>query len=983
MRWSQRILQSENDKKSLINFVILFFVILLFFHIRYGLGMLNPVETAWLMKYDWAVQYMGWYFYRFEPWTFPIGQIDNLFYPLGTNIGFTDMAFTAIPLKLLSPFLPEQFQYHGLWFFLNFLLMAFFSIRLLNRLGVRGAAQFFAALIITFSPTFLYRTIHIVLISHWVIIANLWIYFLDPKEISWKKILGYQFILFIVGGLICPYFPLINGGFLFILALKFCFIDKVLPIKYGVPYVALSAAVMIGLWSLIGYFSFSSIYIADAYGQYSWNLSSFFNPFTYDRNEDWFTHNLSSFLPAHELLRWEQYESFTYFGLGVLILSGFVILVIILHASTRKIVIDLFKNRSIILLFILTLFLTLFAISNVVTYNDKILFTYPMPAFTKVLTDTFRASARVIWVFYYIWFFFIFFISVKFFKKSSYLLGGLILICIIQFADIRPMIFNKKLVYEPYKMKISEPEWERIIKSADKLLFLPPLQTNYLTHDDWQYFSWLGAKNRKPVNLGHVARVDFAGSQKFAGEMFTSIAQRKMDSTAIYVTLPKLYSQFLGNYAGKNIDVIMLNGYMVIATTNHKYTYLKEIFADIRKNNDQKFITEHFYLSKPQPYTRVITNDSLIRSNMYEVTLGINSVVLRGWSFRDDNQNDEIDSVRLLLKGPSNKILSFHTDSIATPDVAEYFHNPKLTGSGFQTVIDATHLENGNYQLGVEFNYHGNNLPPIVKSRWTDTFVQIMFPVSPSPLQWDERTDEIKSDASGPVVTNDGFRIDGWAFPIKKIKNSEMYLTLSSSNAKLAFKAISGDRPDVVTFFNDPSVIHSGFSVLFDPLTLAPGRYTIGILFKDPASNRYYQKNTATTFEISPHQKLMTAFSSPARVDDLPLTTENATGFVDNISDKSVFYQVEGWAFVSNVDDSNSKISLILKSSTMQLKVDCEKHYRPDLKDAFHHSFKTDSSGFVVKLKKDDFEKGEYELFVLVENATSSYVKSLNQRITF
>ena len=63
---------------------------------------LDPRNFMWLMAGDWLQHWLGWLFFRNDPWTFPLGRISSLLYPVGTNIGFTDS--NPLVSLLLKPF---------------------------------------------------------------------------------------------------------------------------------------------------------------------------------------------------------------------------------------------------------------------------------------------------------------------------------------------------------------------------------------------------------------------------------------------------------------------------------------------------------------------------------------------------------------------------------------------------------------------------------------------------------------------------------------------------------------------------------------------------------------------------------------------------------------------------------------------------------------------------------------------------------------
>ena len=89
--------------------VVLFFLV-------FDPRLVDPGYWIWLMEGDPATQYLGWRFFRAEPWHWPPGMIRGYGLEVGSAIVFTDsIPIAAFAAKLLSPFLPEPFQYFGLW----------------------------------------------------------------------------------------------------------------------------------------------------------------------------------------------------------------------------------------------------------------------------------------------------------------------------------------------------------------------------------------------------------------------------------------------------------------------------------------------------------------------------------------------------------------------------------------------------------------------------------------------------------------------------------------------------------------------------------------------------------------------------------------------------------------------------------------------------------------------------------------------------
>jgi hypothetical protein len=81
-----------------------------------GGSTLNPLNTAWMFTGDWRQHWLGFLFFQHEPWTFPLGGLPSLLYPIGTNIGFTDSnPLLAIVVKPFAGVLPAEYQLVGWW----------------------------------------------------------------------------------------------------------------------------------------------------------------------------------------------------------------------------------------------------------------------------------------------------------------------------------------------------------------------------------------------------------------------------------------------------------------------------------------------------------------------------------------------------------------------------------------------------------------------------------------------------------------------------------------------------------------------------------------------------------------------------------------------------------------------------------------------------------------------------------------------------
>ena len=95
----------------------------LFFIIIYGVGVLNPASDGWILNKggDFTLHYICWEFFRKSSWHFPFGLFDGIIDGETVTCMFTDsIPLFAIIFKLLSPLLPDTFQYMGFWGIFSF-----------------------------------------------------------------------------------------------------------------------------------------------------------------------------------------------------------------------------------------------------------------------------------------------------------------------------------------------------------------------------------------------------------------------------------------------------------------------------------------------------------------------------------------------------------------------------------------------------------------------------------------------------------------------------------------------------------------------------------------------------------------------------------------------------------------------------------------------------------------------------------------------
>ncbi len=184
--------------KKMSLWILATIAVIIIYQICYGFATLQPSNINWLLsvRHDWGTHYLGWAFYKNEPWHFPLGKVIGYNYPVGTNVGFTDsIPLFAIFFKLFAPRLSEDFQYFGIWLFLCHLLAAYFTILLFRLFKVNAVITLLAVIFVSANPVLVYRGLHPALCGQWLLLAGIYFYFLNPVNAKPYKILLYQFII--------------------------------------------------------------------------------------------------------------------------------------------------------------------------------------------------------------------------------------------------------------------------------------------------------------------------------------------------------------------------------------------------------------------------------------------------------------------------------------------------------------------------------------------------------------------------------------------------------------------------------------------------------------------------------------------------------------------------------------------------------------------------------------------------------------------
>jgi hypothetical protein len=480
-------------------------------------ALLDPTGIEWLMKLDWVPHYFGWSYFRNEPWQWPPGTIRGYYAPLGSSIGLTD----AIPLAayLFKPFaawLPQPFQYIGLWWLLCFTLQGAFGARLTARATPRPVLQVLGAVLFILIPTLLTRVGHAALCSHWLV---LWALVIATRPAP-SRIRAVEWAaLGLCAGLIQPYLAAMALPLLLATAIDSADVPAMPRLR------ALAAAVAATLtgWWLSGLFVLSGegSLAAGGLGYYSMNLLSPITPGGWSR-----------VLPELPVAGdGQRYEGFQYLGLGVLAL---LIVAAGLAAAARLGRIPRPGGVGRAVRVVVTL-MALFAVSPTVTLGRATLIDLNGPIFAPLAT--FRSSGRFFW-------------------PLTYVLLGWALATVIRHlppraalavvaAAVGLQVFDLQDAYATRRQTARDPsfqQWPQPFVSREwtavgayrHLVLLPPPQCG-VSPVPYEAAVRLAADHGLTVNAGVIARGDDGARRRYCQELDLQLKQGRLDTGTIYV----------------------------------------------------------------------------------------------------------------------------------------------------------------------------------------------------------------------------------------------------------------------------------------------------------------------------------------------------------------------------------------------------------------------------------------------------------------
>lgn len=505
-----------------------------FFFWLYGFAIVRPTNIAWLLHGDPAQHYLGWAFFRFSPWQWPLGRIAGFGLPAGTTLVFTDsIPLLALLFKPFSAWLPAgDWQYMGGWMALCYTLQGALAAALLRRLGLDARQSLLGAGLLLLSPVLMLRAYgHEALMAQWLILAALLRY-----HAGWRG--GVWLALLATAVLIHPYL------FAMILPLATAAAWRARSQERNASSARLVVAAVVGVlviglvMAAAGYFTKPPGQLSDqGFGDYSANLLTWFDPMDwqgflrhYGRpaagSGEW-----SRLLPALGQVGDGQYEGFAYLGAGVLALA---LLALIL---TLRRVFFAVASRSPTATFkpllVVALLLAVYSLSTRITFGAHTLIDIRQPHWLSALTGIFRASGRFVWPLTYL-LITAAIVTIARALPTRWATGLLLGALLLQGADLGDKLQEFRRHFrepQPYVSPLADPAWSEDLAGVRRLVVM----TDQWQGDTWLPFALLAARHGLATNAAYLARDDVAGRQRWLGEQRRRVDAGRPDPETLYV----------------------------------------------------------------------------------------------------------------------------------------------------------------------------------------------------------------------------------------------------------------------------------------------------------------------------------------------------------------------------------------------------------------------------------------------------------------
>ena len=542
---------------------------------------------------DSATHYMGWEFFRHTSLLqWPLGLNPKLGLDISSSIAFTDsIPLAAFIFKPFNSLLPATFQYLGLWILICFVLQTYLAARLLSHFLTDQIQIALGSVFIALSPVLIYRLVHdgyghIALVSHFLILGALNLYFTKPLKSLWWALLFTSTIL------IQAYFiPMVAA----------IWIAKL--VQY-LRHDGGSRSVAIKHFAAVAVASISTL-IAGGYVALGSNLftggsevtdSSFpywfrWQPLSLIDIQTSFSGTWSHFLSDQQELRGDV-EGFSFLGSGIILLAGLVALVLLLRyfvarfphyqlsqvtaaigatlVITASWIVMSTQVFSMALFVLLAVFVIQFSIEKLVAKKSesrsrhralyllvaalaaysmtfrpgigrRTFFEYPLVPLFKQFTQTFHTHGRYIWPAYYLLVLVVIVVACRVFNKklATIVLTGCLLFQIVDSASAVTTVRHRFTDAPEWVSPMQDPRWEELAGTHKNIVTLPLLIND--VESRWMLIADFASRHKMGTNAVYFSRINMEEASQYAGRLHDGFLHGTLDPSNIYIVTDDAY----------------------------------------------------------------------------------------------------------------------------------------------------------------------------------------------------------------------------------------------------------------------------------------------------------------------------------------------------------------------------------------------------------------------------------------------------------
>lgn len=522
-----------------------------------GYRVLIPTNISWLNVSDPSTYYLGWEFFRFSNWDFPLGL--NPHYGLGISnaILYSDSnPLFAIFFKIFSGLLPEPFQYFGIWLLLCFLLQAYFANRLMGLITEDIFIRLLGTSFFIFSPILNWRLHekigHLTIAGHFFLLAALYLS-LKTTTHPRRNLIAWQGLL-ITAAAVNSYLLMMTGLFWVISLIKSTYWSRG-EYKFTLIFIVMSLGLITLTCWQVGYFTVSGdgLYIiSDYFNYFRMNVLGIIDPGIPE-------YGLWSYFIPDVPGDNHQHEGFNFLGLGFLLL---VPLSIKSLWNWRYQWLNYLKQHAALILILLLL--CLISLSHKIgigSWNYQLSLNETI---IKIL-NIFRGHGRMFWpVFYFIYWGVLALIIRGYSKRSAIWIIGLALS--IQIIDtsrgwlpIRQ--FFMMSASSNWPTPLSDPFWDIAAQKYKKIYRAPG--GNAIPH--WVTFAAFAGKNHMATDSVYLGRVSPEAQALANTRTMNALNTGIYEPDALYILDPGVLPLALPNLNHSQDQLIYANGFYVVA----------------------------------------------------------------------------------------------------------------------------------------------------------------------------------------------------------------------------------------------------------------------------------------------------------------------------------------------------------------------------------------------------------------------------------